>query len=57
VITEVDGCRIQVQMADTEPADVKLDLPVKFTFRKIHDAGGKPNYFWKALPFTAGDVS
>ena len=57
VITEVDGCRIQVQMADTEPADVKLDLPVKFTFRKIHDAGGKPNYFWKALPFSAGDVS
>jgi hydroxymethylglutaryl-CoA synthase len=57
VITEVDGCRIQVQMADAEPADVKLDLPVKFTFRKIHDAGGKPNYFWKAVPFSPGDVS
>ena len=57
VITEVDGCRIQVQMADAEPADVKLDLPVRFTFRKIHDAGGKPNYFWKALPFSPGDVS
>ena len=57
VITEVDGCRIQVQMADAEPSDVKLDLPVRFTFRKIHDAGGKPNYFWKALPFSPGDVS
>jgi hypothetical protein len=29
---------------------VKLELPVEYVFRKIHDAGGKPNYFWKASP-------
>jgi hypothetical protein len=23
---------------------------VEYVFRKIHDAGGKPNYFWKASP-------
>jgi hypothetical protein len=29
---------------------VSLDLPVEYVFRRIHDAGGKPNYFWKASP-------
>ena len=28
----------------------KLDLPVEFTFRKIHEYGGTPNYFWKCTP-------
>jgi hydroxymethylglutaryl-CoA synthase len=55
VITEVDGCRIQVQLADCEPEDVRLDLPVRYSFRKIHSAGGKPNYFWKAVPATRGE--
>lgn len=55
VITEVEGCRIQVQLADCEPEDVRLDLPVTYTFRKIHSAGGKPNYFWKAVPATQGE--
>lgn len=50
VMTEVDGCRVQVQMTNTRPADVALDQPVEYVFRKIHDAGGKPNYFWKASP-------
>ena len=27
-----------------------LEQPVEYVFRKIHDAGGKPNYFWKASP-------
>jgi hydroxymethylglutaryl-CoA synthase len=50
VMTEVDGCRVQVQMTNTRPADVALEQPVEYVFRKIHDAGGKPNYFWKASP-------
>src|SRR5262245_1296366 len=50
VMTEVDGCRVQVQLTNVRPADVALDLPVEYVFRKIHDAGGKPNYFWKASP-------
>jgi len=49
VMVEVEGCRMQVQLADARPDDVRLDLPVSFCFRKIHDAGGKPNYFWKAV--------
>jgi 3-hydroxy-3-methylglutaryl CoA synthase/uncharacterized OB-fold protein len=53
IVTEVDGCRVQVQLADARPEEVRLDMPVEFVFRKIHDAGGKPNYFWKASPIDA----
>lgn len=53
-MTEVDGCRVQVQLVNARPEDTKLDLPVEYVFRKIHDAGGKPNYFWKATPALEG---
>lgn len=49
-VAEVDGCRVHIQLADVAPDQVRLELPVRFAFRKIHDAGGKPNYFWKAIP-------
>jgi 3-hydroxy-3-methylglutaryl CoA synthase/uncharacterized OB-fold protein len=49
-VTEVEGCRVQVQLTNIRPDEVKLDMPVEYVFRKIHDAGGKPNYFWKASP-------
>ena len=54
IMTEVEGCRVQVQLANTKPEDVKLDMPVEYVFRKIHNAGGKANYFWKASPLPAG---
>jgi len=44
------GARVYLQMTDALPAEVKLDLPVEFTFRKIHEHGGRPNYFWKCTP-------
>jgi 3-hydroxy-3-methylglutaryl CoA synthase/uncharacterized OB-fold protein len=53
-MTEVDGCRVQVQLVNARPEDTKLDLPVEYVFRKIHMAGGKPNYFWKASPVREG---
>jgi 3-hydroxy-3-methylglutaryl CoA synthase/uncharacterized OB-fold protein len=56
VVTEVDGCRVQVQMANIRPGRVALDLPVEYVFRKIHDAGGKANYFWKASPLVAAEA-
>lgn len=49
-VVEVDGCRVHIQLADIAPDQVRLELPVRFAFRKIHDAGGRPNYFWKAVP-------
>jgi len=50
-VTEVDGgARVYLQMTDGTAKEAKLDLPVEFTFRKIHEFGGTPNYFWKCTP-------
>jgi len=50
-IIEVDGgARVYMQMTDASAKEVKLELPVEFTFRKIHEYGGTPNYFWKSTP-------
>jgi 3-hydroxy-3-methylglutaryl CoA synthase/uncharacterized OB-fold protein len=54
VMTEVEGCRVQVQLANAQPDEIRLDMPVEYVFRKIHDAGGKANYFWKASPLAGG---
>jgi uncharacterized OB-fold protein len=54
IMTEVDGCRVQVQLVNARPEDARLDMPVEYVFRKIHMAGGKPNYFWKASPVVEG---
>jgi hypothetical protein len=49
---------VQIQLANCKPDEVRLDQSVEFVFRKIHDAGGKANYFWKASPlFEAGEAS
>ena len=47
---DILGARLYIQMTDANPKEVKLDLPVEMTFRKIHDAGGTPNYYWKVTP-------
>ncbi len=49
-VTDVDGARVHIQLVNTAPEDVKLDMPVEFSFRRIHEAGGRPNYYWKATP-------
>lgn len=53
IVTTIEvqgGARAYLQMTDASPSEVKLDLPVEFTFRKIHEYGGTPNYFWKCTP-------
>jgi hydroxymethylglutaryl-CoA synthase len=49
-IVDVDGARLYIQMTDVDPKEVKLGMPVELVFRKIHEAGGTPNYFWKSTP-------
>jgi len=44
------GCRVYLQMTDARPEELRCDLAVEFVFRRIHEAGGKPNYFWKCTP-------
>jgi 3-hydroxy-3-methylglutaryl CoA synthase len=54
-ITEVEGARVHLQLVNATPEDVRLGLPVEFTFRRIHEAGGRPNYYWKASPLPEGE--
>ncbi|MCX5740689.1 MAG: zinc ribbon domain-containing protein, partial [Proteobacteria bacterium] len=49
-ITEIDGARVHLQLINTTPQQTKIGLPVEFTFRRIHEVGGRPNYYWKASP-------
>jgi hydroxymethylglutaryl-CoA synthase len=49
-VTDIEGARLYLQMTDVNPREVKLDLPVELTFRRIHEAGGTPNYYWKCTP-------
>ena len=49
-IIDVEGARLYIQMTDVDPKEVKLGMPVELTFRKIHEAGGTPNYYWKSTP-------
>ena len=29
---------------------ITLDMPVELVFRRIHQVGGRPNYYWKGVP-------
>jgi 3-hydroxy-3-methylglutaryl CoA synthase len=49
-ITEVDGARVHLQLVNVKPEDVKTGMPLEFVFRRIHQAGGRPNYYWKGTP-------
>ncbi len=49
-IVDVEGARLYLQMTDVAPKEVTLKMPVELTFRKIHEAGGTPNYYWKCTP-------
>ncbi len=49
-VVDVEGARLYLQMTDVAPKEVKLDMPVELVFRKMHEAGGTPNYYWKCTP-------
>ncbi len=49
-ICEIDGARVHLQLVNCAPEDVALDMPVEFELRRIHQSGGRPNYYWKATP-------
>ena len=44
------GGRFQSEVTDVDPADVKIGMRVEMTFRKLFEADGVQNYFWKAKP-------
>jgi hydroxymethylglutaryl-CoA synthase len=53
VMTVVDfdgGGRAYLMMTDRNPADVKIGQCVEMTFRRLYEAEGFTNYYWKCRP-------
>jgi hydroxymethylglutaryl-CoA synthase len=53
VLSVVDlegGARYYGLMTDRDPTKIKIGQQMEFTFRKINDAQGVHNYFWKVRP-------
>jgi len=48
------GGRVIFEMTDCVPDSVDIGTEVDFTFRKLFEAGGIKNYFWKAIPKRSG---
>ena len=53
VIDLEGGGRVYLQVTDAGEGEVKVGTPVELTFRRLHEAGGNRNYFWKARPALA----
>lgn len=50
VAEDSEGIRYYTIMTDFIPAEVKVDMELEFSFRKIHNLGNFSNYFWKFRP-------
>lgn len=50
IADDQDGCRLYLNMADFQEEEIHKDLVMEFTFRKIHNQAGFPNYYWKFRP-------
>jgi hydroxymethylglutaryl-CoA synthase len=50
VIDLEGGGRLYLQVTDAAEGEVKVGAPVELTFRRLHEAAGNRNYFWKARP-------
>ena len=49
-IVDVEGARLHLQVVEIEASQMKIGQEVEFVFRKIHESGGRPNYYWKGIP-------
>ena len=55
-IVDIEGARLHLQLVNCRPEDTRIDLPVEFVFRRIHQSGGRPNYYWKGSPLPEADA-
>ena len=50
-IVNIDGGgRFSTVLTDRDTEKISPDMPVEFTFRRVHEAQGIHNYFWKCRP-------
>ncbi|MGG1677217.1 OB-fold domain-containing protein [Neobacillus sp. NRS-1170] len=50
VIDFEGGGRIFSELTDCDPKEIEIGMGVEMTFRRLYEAGGIHNYFWKARP-------
>jgi hydroxymethylglutaryl-CoA synthase len=53
IINFEGGGRGCFQMTDRDPGQVKIEMEVEMTFRKLHTSHEMSNYFWKCMPVRA----
>jgi hydroxymethylglutaryl-CoA synthase len=49
-IIDVVGARIHLQVVEIDAKEMKIGQEIEFVFRRIHESGGRPNYYWKGIP-------
>lgn len=47
---DYENARAYLLMTDCDPAEVKVDMPVEMTFRRLYEGAGMYSYFWKCRP-------
>ncbi len=50
VVDFEEGGRVLCMITDRELGEVRVDLPVEMSFRKLRVVNGIHNYYWKAIP-------
>ena len=50
VAEDPNGCHVYTIMTNVKPGDVQVGMDLEYTFRKMHELGNFPNYFWKLRP-------
>ena len=47
---DLQDARTYLMMTDCDPGEVRVDMPVEMTFRRLYEGAGMYNYFWKCRP-------
>ncbi|NGQ93589.1 hydroxymethylglutaryl-CoA synthase family protein [Brevibacillus sp. SYP-B805] len=50
VVDFAGGGRMLCEVTDCDPHEMRIGMEVEMTFRRLYQAGGIHNYFWKAKP-------
>lgn len=53
VVDFQDGGRCLLSVTDRVPTEIKVDMPLEISFRRVFTERGIHNYFWKATPVRA----
>jgi len=50
VAEDPNGCHVYTILTNVDPKDVKSGMEMEYTFRRMHELGNFPNYYWKLRP-------